>query len=73
VHAKSPYDTRGQRDTRNTTDGIYNSVSASDMAALTLQTTTTTDGYAHPFNPRPKLLASASHAAAWVRANSDSR
>src|SRR5216117_3186103 len=36
VHANSPYDTRGQRNVRNTSDGIYNSLSASEKTALTL-------------------------------------
>jgi protocatechuate 3,4-dioxygenase beta subunit len=46
VHAQSPYSSKGTRDTRNTTDGIYNSLSATEKAALTLQTTASGDGYA---------------------------
>jgi protocatechuate 3,4-dioxygenase beta subunit len=38
VHALSPYISRGRRDRLNTTDGIYNSLSATEKAALTLQT-----------------------------------
>jgi protocatechuate 3,4-dioxygenase beta subunit len=46
VHAVSPYSSRGTRNTVNTTDGIYNSLSAAQKSALTLQATKTTDGYA---------------------------
>jgi len=45
VHAVSPYNTRGQRDTRNTNDGIYNSLSAAAKTALTLRTTQSGNGY----------------------------
>jgi len=45
VHALSPYSTHGSRDTRNTTDGIYNSLSTAAKAALTLNATKTNDGY----------------------------
>lgn len=45
VHAQSPYSTKGTRDTLNTTDGIYNSLSAAQKAALTLSATPTTAGY----------------------------
>jgi len=38
VHALSPYSGRGRRNTLNTTDGIYNGLSASEKAALTLLT-----------------------------------
>lgn len=50
VHAKSPYNSRGTRNTLNTTDGIYNSLSAAAKSALTLQTTATTAGYAGIIN-----------------------
>lgn len=50
VHAKNPYNTRGTRNTLTSTDGIYNSLSSTDKAALTLQTATTTDGYAGIIN-----------------------
>jgi protocatechuate 3,4-dioxygenase beta subunit len=50
VHANSPYNTRGQRNTLNTTDGIYNSLTAAEKVALTLQTTKTTDGYSGVIN-----------------------
>jgi protocatechuate 3,4-dioxygenase beta subunit len=50
VYAMSPYSTRGSRDTRNANDGIYNSLSSTDVAGLTLQTTKTTDGYAGVIN-----------------------
>lgn len=46
VHALSPYDSRGTRNTVNTTDGIYSSLTAAQKSALTLQATKTTDGYA---------------------------
>lgn len=46
VHAQSPYSNKGRRNTLNGTDGIYNSLSTSEKAALTLQTTPNADGYA---------------------------
>ena len=45
VHALSPYSGRGTRNTRNTADSIYNSLSASEKAALTLQATASGSGY----------------------------
>jgi protocatechuate 3,4-dioxygenase beta subunit len=45
VHAVSPYASRGTRNTVNTTDGIYNSLSSAQKSALTLQATRTSDGY----------------------------
>jgi protocatechuate 3,4-dioxygenase beta subunit len=45
VHATSPYNTRGTRDTRNTTDGIYNGLTTAQKSALTLSTTKTASGY----------------------------
>jgi len=50
VYTLSPYSARGSRDTRNANDGIYNSLSPTDVAGLTLQTTKTTDGYAGVIN-----------------------
>jgi protocatechuate 3,4-dioxygenase beta subunit len=50
VYTQSPYSSRGTRDTRNASDGIYNSLSATDKAGLTLQTSKTTDGYAGVIN-----------------------
>jgi protocatechuate 3,4-dioxygenase beta subunit len=50
VYTQSPYSSRGSRNTRNTSDGIYNSLSATDKAGLTLQTSKTTDGYAGVIN-----------------------
>jgi len=50
IHAKAPYNTRGTRNTLNSTDGIYNSLSTAEKAALTLQTSATTDGYAGVIN-----------------------
>ena len=44
VHGGSPYSSRGRRNTLNTTDGIYNSLSATDKAALTLQTSSNGSG-----------------------------
>ena len=49
VYTQSPYSSRGNRNTRNASDGIYNSLSA-DRAGLTLQTSQTTDGYAGVIN-----------------------
>ena len=45
VHAQAPYSSRGTRNTRNTTDGIYNGLSATEKAGLTLQTTRNGDVY----------------------------
>jgi len=50
VHALSPYSSKGSRDTRNTSDGIYNSLTAAQKTVLTLQTTKTSDGYAGIIN-----------------------
>jgi len=50
VHAQSPYSSKGRRNTLNTTDGIYNGLSATEKAGLTLQTTTSGDGYAGVIN-----------------------
>jgi protocatechuate 3,4-dioxygenase beta subunit len=46
VYSQSPYSSRGSRTIRNANDGIYNSLSSTDKAALTLQTSKTADGYA---------------------------
>jgi protocatechuate 3,4-dioxygenase beta subunit len=46
IHANSPYNTRGQRNTLNTTDGIYNSLSSAQRSALTLQASQSGSGYA---------------------------
>jgi protocatechuate 3,4-dioxygenase beta subunit len=45
VHALSPYNSRGTRNTLNSADGIYNGLGAAQKSALTLQTTHTADGY----------------------------
>jgi protocatechuate 3,4-dioxygenase beta subunit len=50
VHATSPYSAHGSRNTTNSTDGIYNGLSAAAKSALTLQTTRTSDGYAGVIN-----------------------
>jgi protocatechuate 3,4-dioxygenase beta subunit len=50
VYIQAPYSTRGSRNTRNADDGIYNSLSANDKAALTLQTSRTADGYTGVIN-----------------------
>src|SRR6266516_3351694 len=50
VYTQSPYNSRGSRNTRNSNDGIYNSLSTTDKAGLTLQTSKTTDGYAGVIN-----------------------
>ncbi len=44
IHAQSPYNTRGQRDTHNTTDGIFRGTANSDR--LILNMTKTGQGYA---------------------------
>lgn len=46
VHALSPYSAKGRRDTLNTADGIYNSLSTAEKTALTLSTSVVGDGYA---------------------------
>jgi len=46
VHALAPYSAKGRRNTLNTTDGIYNGLSAAAKAALTLQTAQAASGYA---------------------------
>src|SRR6266513_6489376 len=50
VYTQSPYSSRGTITTRNVQDGIYNSLSSTEKAALTLQTSKTTDGYAGVIN-----------------------
>ena len=50
VYTQSPYSSRASRNTRNTSDGIYNSLSTNDKAGLTLQTSKTADGYAGVIN-----------------------
>ncbi|HEY0527972.1 MAG TPA: intradiol ring-cleavage dioxygenase [Gemmatimonadaceae bacterium] len=50
VYTQSPYNTRGARTTRNAQDGIYNSLSAAEKTALTLQTSKTPNGYAGVIN-----------------------
>src|SRR6266480_720766 len=50
VYTQSPYSSRGTRTTRNVQDGIYNSLSSAEKAALTLQTSKTSDGYAGVIN-----------------------
>jgi protocatechuate 3,4-dioxygenase beta subunit len=44
VHAKAPYHSKGTRNVMNTTDGIYNGLSAAQKAALTLATTSDGNG-----------------------------
>lgn len=46
VYTLSPYSSRGTRDRRNSNDGIYNRLSATDKAGLTLQTSKSGNGYA---------------------------
>lgn len=50
VHAQSPYGARGRRNTLNTTDGIYNSLSAAAKSGLTLQAVADGAGYAGTIN-----------------------
>lgn len=46
VYTRSPYNSRGSRNRRNASDGIYSSLSSTERAGLTLQTSRTSDGYA---------------------------
>jgi protocatechuate 3,4-dioxygenase beta subunit len=50
VFTMSPYNSRGTRDRRNSNDGIYNSLSTTEKAGLTLQTSKTPAGYAGVIN-----------------------
>jgi protocatechuate 3,4-dioxygenase beta subunit len=50
VHMRSPYASRGTRNVRNASDGIFNSLSSSEKAALTLQTSPTASGYGGVIN-----------------------
>jgi len=50
VHATSPYNARGTRNTLNTTDNIYNSLSTAQKAALTLQASSSGSGYSGVIN-----------------------
>lgn len=50
VYAASPYSSRGARNVRNSNDGIYRRLSATEKAGLTLQTSRTGDGYAGVIN-----------------------
>jgi protocatechuate 3,4-dioxygenase beta subunit len=50
VYTQSPYNSRGSRNTRNSNDGIYNSLSTTEKVGLTLQTSKTSDGYAGVIN-----------------------
>jgi len=45
VHAGTPYASHGSRDTRNTGDGIYDSLSSTGKSALTLATTRSGSAY----------------------------
>lgn len=46
VHALAPYVSKGTRNVRNGTDGIYNILSAAEKAALTLRTSSAGGGCA---------------------------
>jgi hypothetical protein len=50
IHANSPYNSRCQRNTVNTADGIYNSLSATQKSALTLQAAQSAGGYTGTIN-----------------------
>lgn len=50
VYGRSPYSSRGTRSTRNSSDGIYDSLSNAAKGALTLQTTVDGGGYAGVIN-----------------------
>ena len=45
VYGNSPYKERGTRDRLNTQDGVYNSLTTAEKAALTLRTTPNLTGY----------------------------
>jgi protocatechuate 3,4-dioxygenase beta subunit len=50
VYTQNPYASHSTRTTRNANDGIYNSLSPTDKAGLTLQTSQSTGGYAGVIN-----------------------
>ena len=50
VYTLSPYSSRGTRSTRNSADGIYDSLSTAAKAALTLQAAGDASGYAGVIN-----------------------
>lgn len=50
VYTSSPYSSRGTRSTRNSADGIYDSLSTAAKAALTLQATGDATGYGGVIN-----------------------
>jgi protocatechuate 3,4-dioxygenase beta subunit len=50
VHALSPYAARGMRDTVNSRDRIYNSLTTAERAALTLQASRSGNAYAGTIN-----------------------
>lgn len=50
VHALAPYSSKGRRNVVNTSDGIYNGLSAAQKTALTLQTSAAGSGYAGVIN-----------------------
>src|SRR5687767_8059141 len=50
VYTLSPYSSHGTRDRRNSNDGIYRRLSATDKTALTLQTSKSGNGYSGLIN-----------------------
>jgi hypothetical protein len=50
VHAQAPYANKGTRNVFNSNDGIYNSLSAAQKSALTLEAAATSGGYAGTIN-----------------------
>lgn len=50
VHAQSPYSSRGTRNTRNESDGIYNGLTTAAKSALTLATMASSGGYTGTIN-----------------------
>jgi protocatechuate 3,4-dioxygenase beta subunit len=50
VHAQAPYSSKGTRNTLNSSDGIYNSLSSTEKTALTLQATKSGDTYTGVIN-----------------------
>jgi hypothetical protein len=45
VYVQAPYSARGQRDTRNSSDGIFNELSSSEKTVLTLSPAQNGSGY----------------------------
>lgn len=55
VHALAPYAARGQRNTRNDSDRMYNNLSRAEKAGLTLQASPAGEGYGGAINLRVRV------------------